>query len=65
MIKKVTKKQRERLAELRIGLDSYARPLRDVDMLRNVVDELLAILLNEPGETGKKGDVKSYRGDDI
>jgi SMC interacting uncharacterized protein involved in chromosome segregation len=37
-----------RLKKLRTELDTYAKPLRDVDLLRQRFDELLAILLNEP-----------------
>lgn len=47
----MTKKQIRRLKELRLTLDSCAKPLRDVDLLRQLVDELLAILLKDAGET--------------
>lgn len=38
---------RMRLAELREALDSCAKPLRDPDLLRWAVDELIAILLDQ------------------
>jgi hypothetical protein len=47
----MTKKQKQRIVELRKTLLDCAHPLKDVDLLRQIVDELLAILLKEPGET--------------
>ena len=47
----MTKKQIRRLEELRSTLDDAARPLRDVELLRDIVDELLRILLKLPGDT--------------
>jgi hypothetical protein len=47
----MTKKQIRRLKELRLTLDCCAKPLRDVELLRQMLDELLAILLKDAGQT--------------
>ena len=47
----MTKKQKRRVVELRKTLLDCAHPLKDVELLRQMVDELLAILLKAPGDT--------------
>jgi hypothetical protein len=49
-----THEQTRRLVRLRTELDSWGKPLGDLDALRYLIDELLAILLEQPGETSKK-----------
>jgi hypothetical protein len=48
----VTKKQLKRLAVLRQTLRDCARPLRDLELLREVVDELMTIMLDQPSDAG-------------
>jgi hypothetical protein len=47
----MTNEQLNRIAELRAELDHCAKPLGSLELLRQMLDELLAILLNQPGET--------------
>jgi hypothetical protein len=46
----MTKKQLKRLAVLRQTLRDCARPLRDLELLREVVDELMTIMLDQPSD---------------
>jgi hypothetical protein len=50
----MNEEQLKRLVRLRAELDSWAKPLGNLDALRYLVDELLAILLSQPGETSKE-----------
>jgi hypothetical protein len=42
--------QIKRIVVLRQTLRDCARPLRDLELLREVMDELMTILLNEPSD---------------
>lgn len=46
--------QRRRVEKLRREVDSWAKPLGSLDALRYAFDELLAILLDQPGETSRR-----------
>lgn len=49
----MTTEQLRRIQELRDYLDGCATPFGDLNRLRYIFDELLAILLEQPGETSK------------
>jgi hypothetical protein len=51
--KGLTPEQLRRIKELRTHLAGCAEPLGDLNALRYMFDELLAILLEQPGETSK------------
>jgi regulator of replication initiation timing len=50
--------QIDRIVKLRTHLDTCAKPFGDLDALRYMFDELLAILLDEPGETGETTEIE-------
>jgi hypothetical protein len=48
----MNKKQRNRITVLRQTLNDSARPLRDLELLREVMDELMRVLLGQPPDEG-------------